>query len=150
MQIKALYLACAVTVALGMAACTNEQSGQVIGGILGGAAGSQVGGGTGKTVATVAGTLAGVMIGGAVGRSMDDTDRLKAAHSLEYNRTNQPSSWHNPDTGIDYTVTPTRTYQTGGGQYCREYQTDVIVGGKREQAYGTACRQPDGSWQVVS
>jgi len=24
------------------------------------------------------------------------------------------------------------------------------VGGRTEQAYGTACRQPDGSWQIVS
>jgi surface antigen len=26
----------------------------------------------------------------------------------------------------------------------------VTVGGRAEQAYGTACRQPDGSWQIVS
>ncbi|MEE8203551.1 MAG: hypothetical protein V3R74_07315, partial [Alphaproteobacteria bacterium] len=32
---------------------------------------------------------------------------------------------------------------------CREYQTTVNVGGQVEQAYGTACRQPDGSWQIV-
>lgn len=150
MQFKPQYMACAAVITLGMTACTNEQGGQVIGGIMGGAAGSQIGGGTGKTVATVVGTLVGVMIGGAVGRSMDETDRLMAAQSLEYNRTNQPSTWHNPDTGVNYTVTPTSTYQNASGQYCREYQTDVIVGGKRELAYGTACRQPDGSWKVVS
>lgn len=34
--------------------------------------------------------------------------------------------------------------------YCREYQRDVRVGGHMEQSYGTACRQPDGSWKVVS
>jgi len=26
----------------------------------------------------------------------------------------------------------------------------VIVGGQEEQAYGTACRQPDGSWKIVA
>jgi surface antigen len=36
------------------------------------------------------------------------------------------------------------------GAYCREYQTTVTVGGKSEQAYGTSCRQPDGSWQIVN
>ncbi|MHB1241431.1 MAG: RT0821/Lpp0805 family surface protein, partial [Gammaproteobacteria bacterium] len=35
------------------------------------------------------------------------------------------------------------------GRYCREYVTDVDVGGRKQQAYGTACRQPNGSWQAV-
>lgn len=34
-------------------------------------------------------------------------------------------------------------------RYCREYTRDVIVDGKPAQAYGTACRQPDGSWKIV-
>ena len=143
-------LAMAATLALGTSACTNEQSGTVIGGILGGAAGTQVGKGRGRTVATVVGAIAGGFIGGNVGRRMDETDRLKAQHSLETSRTNEPTSWHNPDTGSDYTLTPTRTYQSESGRYCREYTTEVIVGGQREQAYGTACRQPDGSWQLES
>lgn len=143
-------LAIAATLMLGTSACTNEQSGTIIGGILGGAAGSQVGKGHGRTAATVVGTIAGGYIGSNIGRSMDDTDRLKASHSLENNRTNEPYSWHNPDTGNDFTVTPTRTYQTDTGHYCREYTTDVVVGGKHEQAYGTACRQEDGAWKVVS
>jgi surface antigen len=24
-----------------------------------------------------------------------------------------------------------------------------MIGGRAEQVYGTACRQPDGSWQLV-
>ena len=150
MHTRILILAGAITLALGTTACTNEQTGQVVGGILGGVAGHQVGSGTGQDVATAVGASAGVIIGGSVGRSMDDTDRLKASHSLEYNRTHEPSHWRNPNTGNDYTMTPTRTYQTDTGQYCREYNTDVVVGGRRETAYGTACRQPDGSWRLVS
>ena len=33
--------------------------------------------------------------------------------------------------------------------YCREYTNHVKVGGKLKESYGTACMQPDGSWQVV-
>ena len=143
-------LTIAVTLSLGTSACTNEESGTIIGGILGGAAGSQVGKGHGRTAATVVGAIAGGYIGGNIGRSMDDTDRLKVRHSLENNRTNESSSWTNPDSGNGYTVTPTSNYQTDSGHYCREYTTDVVVGGRREQAYGTACRQEDGSWNVVS
>ena len=134
-----------------MAGCAeyprHEQEGMVIGGILGGILGAQGGGGSGKTAATIVGTMAGVMIGGAVGRSMDDTDRLKTARSLENVRTGVPSTWVNPDTGNRYTVVPTRTFDSSLGP-CREYTVDAMVAGKREKIYGTACRQPDGSWQV--
>jgi surface antigen len=33
------------------------------------------------------------------------------------------------------------------GSYCREWQGRITVGGRLEQAYGTACLQPDGSWE---
>jgi len=36
------------------------------------------------------------------------------------------------------------------GRYCREFQQEVKIGGVKERAYGTACRNPDGSWEVVS
>lgn len=128
---------------------TQEQQGMIIGGVLGGVLGSQVGRGEGRTAATIVGTLIGAAVGGAVGRSMAENDRLKAAHSLETVRTGVPSTWRNPDTGNQYTFTPTRTYEAAQGP-CREYVVDAIVAGKREKVYGTACRQPDGSWRVVS
>ncbi len=34
--------------------------------------------------------------------------------------------------------------------YCREFTKDIVVGGRVQQGYGTACQQPDGSWQVVN
>ena len=91
--------------------------------------------------------VAGAAIGGSVGRSMDETDRLKAASTLETVRTGVPSEWTNPDTGYEYTMTPTRTYQTSEGP-CREYTMDATIGGNTEQIHGTACRQADGSWKV--
>jgi surface antigen len=128
---------------------TQQEQGMVIGGILGGVLGSQVGGGHGRTVATIVGTLAGAAIGGAVGKSMDETDRLKTGHTLETVRTGVPSAWRNPDTGNRYTVTPTRTYDSSQGP-CREYIVDAVVAGRPEKVYGSACRQADGSWRVVS
>jgi hypothetical protein len=32
----------------------------------------------------------------------------------------------------------------------REFITTITVGGEQQQGYGTACRQPDGTWQIVS
>ncbi|WP_018175741.1 RT0821/Lpp0805 family surface protein [Thioalkalivibrio sp. AKL8] len=126
---------------------SQEQAGMVIGGVLGGVLGSQVGSGRGRTAAIIAGTLAGAAIGGSVGQSMDEVDRLKTAQTLESVRTGVPSRWVNPDSGNQYTVVPTRTYETTAGP-CREYTIDAVIGGQTEQVYGTACRQPDGSWRI--
>jgi surface antigen len=125
----------------------NEAGGMIIGGILGGVLGNQVGSGSGRTAATVIGAMIGTTIGGNVGRSMDKTDRLKVSHSLETVRTGVETSWKNPDTGYQYRVVPTRTYERAEGP-CREYTLDASIGGKNEQIYGTACRQADGSWKV--
>jgi surface antigen len=94
---------------------------------------------------TALGAIAGSVIGGAIGQNMDDTDRLKTQRALERVRTNEASSWTNPDTGNRYSVTPTRTYNEGG-RACREYTTRATIGGRAEVIRGTACRQPDGSW----
>jgi surface antigen len=84
---------------------------------------------------------------------MDVTDQMamerNAQYALENTRTNTDTAWRNPDTGNYGSITPVETYQTGSGQYCREYIQEVVVAGERQQAYGTACRQPDGTWKIV-
>ena len=37
---------------------------------------------------------------------------------------------------------------TPSGQTCREFDTPVMINGREQQAHGTACLQPDGSWKV--
>ncbi len=131
----------------------KEQTGTVVGGVGGALIGSQFGGGTGRLVGVGIGALAGALIGGEIGRSLDANDRRmmeeSAQYALERNRTDQPSQWRNPDSGHYGTITPKRTYQTAEGRYCREYQQTVIIGGEEQQAYGHACRQPDGTWKIV-
>ncbi|MDT8386863.1 MAG: RT0821/Lpp0805 family surface protein [Thiogranum sp.] len=133
--------------------CANygqqEQSGMIIGGALGGLLGAQVDGrhSDARTVAIIVGTMTGAAIGGSVGRSMDEVDRMRTAQALEGVRTGVPSTWRNPDTGNLYTMTSTRTYEQAY-QPCREYTIDAVIGGRPEKVYGTACRQPDGSWKI--
>ena len=142
----------AVTFTLSLAACqsspTQEDTGRVIGAVVGGVLGSNVGGGRGKTAAIIAGTIIGGYFGGKIGKTMDDNDRYRANQAFETTPTNQASSWRNPDSGNEYTVTPTRTYANDSGP-CRDYTTEVIIDGKRETATGTACRE-DGKWRVVN
>lgn len=137
---------------LGLCGCANyqaqqEQAGMVIGGILGGVVGSQVGGGEGRTAAVILGTLAGAAVGGSIGHSMAEVDKMKTASALEGVRTGVPTSWRNPDSGNQYVVVPTKTYETADGP-CREYTIDAVIGGKKDKVFGSACRQADGSWSV--
>lgn len=137
----------ASTLVLGGCETNQEQTGQVIGAIAGGVLGNQVGSGSGRVAATIAGTMLGGYIGGQLGHSMDENDRYRASQVLESTPSNQTVRWHNPDSGNDYAVTPTRTYSEDS-RPCREYTTEGWIGGKKETIYGTACRQADGSWQA--
>ncbi len=132
----------------------KETAGLLLGAAAGGLLGAQFGGGTGKVVAATVGTVAGGLIGSKLGRGMDQSDQREKARAerqaLDETRTGQTVTWQNPDTGNGGSVTPTNTYQNAAGQYCREYTQTVVIGGKEEEAFGTACRQDDGAWQVQS
>lgn len=129
--------------------CYRERVGQVVGGVGGAVIGSQIGQGSGRVVAAAAGTLIGVLVGGAVGRSLDQADYACAGQILEYAPNNRAIVWSNPETGGSYRMVPTNAYQVDG-RYCREYTSAATIGGRTQQVYGTACRQPDGAWQIVS
>jgi surface antigen len=129
--------------------CYREKLGAVLGGMIGGAVGSQIADGKGRTVATLSGAVIGILVGQSIGRHMDEVDQNCTGQTLEYVPDHDHVSWSDPATGNFYTVTPVRTYPASGNRYCREYQTDAIIGGRRQQVYGSACRQPDGSWKMM-
>ena len=130
----------------------KQSSGTFLGAGLGALAGSQIGSGRGKLAAVAVGTLLGAGLGNSIGQSLDRADRLYMKHAsssaLELSPTGQTSTWVNPDSGNSGTVTPTRTYQSQK-RYCREFQQSVTVGSRTQQAYGVACRQADGSWEIT-
>jgi surface antigen len=154
-------LLAAVVVAGLATACMTDGStgpktaiGTLAGAGLGGWAGSKVGGGRGQLAAVAVGALAGAFVGNGIGESLDRADRMyaeRATYQASRAPVGQTIQWSNPDTGNYGAVTPVRDgYQSGTGAYCREYQTDIVVGGEMQRGYGTACRQPDGSWKVAS
>jgi surface antigen len=118
----------------------------VVGTVIGGVAGALIGANNGGGGATVGGAIVGAILGGALGQAIDMSDQACYGQVLEYVPNNQPVYWD--DNGAQYQVTPLRTYQGSDGLYCREYQTSIYIDGYPQQAYGTACRQPDGSWQL--
>lgn len=146
----------AVLVAAGMllGGCTasNQSVGQITGAVAGGVIGSQFGGGSGRIAATALGALAGGIIGGNIGRRLDDADRQQALraeyNALENGRAGQPYQWQGSQ-GTYGTVVPQQTYQVGS-QNCRRYTHTIYIDGAPQQATGTACRNPDGTWTPLT
>ncbi len=130
--------------------CNRDAIGALLGAATGGLLGSQLGDGTGQMAAVGAGVFLGAMLGGSIGRQMDQVDQSCVGQVLEYARDDQPVAWRNPNTDAHYTTTATNTYERSDGRYCREYQTTATVGGRVRDMYGTACRQPDGAWEIVN
>lgn len=132
---------------------TKGDVGTVAGAALGAIAGSNVGSGKGRVAAIAVGTLLGAGIGREVGSSLDRADMSYYSQThqeaMQYGQNNQTLPWNNPESGHSGTFTPTNYYQQADGNYCREYSQTITVGGRTESGYGTACRQPDGSWKIA-
>lgn len=141
--------------ALALAGCGATGGKTGIGAALGAAGGGLIGAAAnGGAPGIIAGVLLGGLAGGAIGNALEQEDR-RLAHdnaqlALERQRKGGTTVWKNPDSGNSGSFTPTRTYQRGDGSFCREYQQTITVGGQEERGFGTACRQPDGSWQLQS
>ena len=56
--------------------------------------------------------------------------------------------WNN--SGASGSATAIREGQTTNGNLCREFRQTITIDGRFEEAYGTACLQDDGAWQIIS
>ena len=149
---KKLMLIGLVSLPLIGGCATKMQTGTALGALTGGALAYGLGQDSSKKeLWTVLGIGLGAMIGQSIGQQLDERDQYLMAQTFEFTMekapTNHRSQWENPDSGHGGTVTPTRTFDTGTGP-CREFTTTVSIGGHTEEAYGTACRQADGSWKI--
>lgn len=132
----------------------RQTTGAMAGAALGGLLGAQFGGkrGSDRLATTAAGVFIGTLIGSEIGRSMDEVDRMRANEANTRAQTaplGEKVIWNNPQNNHTGSVTPTREGHTESGNYCREFYQTVSIGGKTEDAYGVACRQPDGTWRIV-
>jgi surface antigen len=153
-SVRVKLLAPIVLLAFLATACQTAGPKTAVGAATGAAAGGLIGAAAGGGAeGIIAGVLLGGLLGGAIGNALDQRDQelmyRSQQQALETYQVGESSTWRNPDSGHYGTVRPTNTYQRPSGQYCREFQQTVSVGGQSEEAYGTACRQPDGSWKIV-
>jgi surface antigen len=157
---KPRMAAIVVVAALALTGCqagprqaTGTLVGAGLGAGFGGLIGSHFGHGTGAVAGAMIGTFAGAVIGSEIGRSMDQADRAqyeKAAAQAQTAPVGETVNWNNPESGNYGSITPTSEgIHRESGAYCREYQQEIVVGGKVQHGYGQACRQPDGSWKII-
>lgn len=131
----------------------REGIGTVAGALAGGVIGNQIGSGSGQVIATAVGAVAGGLIGMEVGRALDERDRQLAMQAeyraLETAQAGRPVEWRNPDSGRYGEVVVGPGYQVNALD-CRDYTHSVYIDGQPQVARGTACREPDGTWRIVS
>ena len=130
-----------------IASCANRaQTGAAGGAAAGALIGQAIGHNTGGTLI---GAAVGTMLGYIVGSEMDKYDRQQLDHMYERGVSNQRSTWVNPDTGNQYTVTPQPAYQEPSSRrVCRRAEIEAVIDGRPERTYSTACRNEYGQWEL--
>lgn len=131
-----------------------------LGGLVGGIIGNQFGKGSGKTAATIGGVILGGVVGNAIAKDACRDKRQDAYYynNAYYDAFNDPDEgnryeWNNPYTDNSGDVTPGSYYDEGYQGYegpCRDFTQTIYIDGRPQQASGVACRQPDGTWRIVS
>lgn len=139
-------------ISLALVACepgNNTPGATVAGAAAGGLLGAAAFGGSAQWVGIVGGALLGSVVGNQIGKYMDRQDQANMQNAIVTTPVGSQAQWTNNKTNTTYVVRPVKNY-TSSGRYCREYQTMVTINGKQQKGYGKACRQPDGSWRIVS
>jgi surface antigen len=104
-----------------------------------------------------AGVPPGAVAGGVTDAGLDralkgeDLSLARGAQyrALEYGRTGRPVAWRNEASGHSGEVVA-GPGATVNALDCRDYSHTVRLDGRRRTVRGTACRQPNGTWRVVS
>jgi surface antigen len=106
----------------------------------------------GNSGATGPGHNAPLIPAAAATKEFDDVDQaFMAEHfakAMDTAMLGQTMTWTNPSSGTVVRVTPTHTFQLEDNTYCREFTQ--AIGDKDPAVKGTACRQSDGSYKIVS
>ena len=148
------------TSTVGLSGCTRPDGsvsrqtvGSVVGAVGGAVLGAKIGLAGSPALGASVGTFVGTTVGREIGRGMDqaDIERMYEAQQEAYTAPiGETIYWENPETENHGSFTTTRQGETISGQYCREFVQSVTIDDEEEQAYGTACQQPDGTWQIIN
>jgi surface antigen len=80
-------------------------------------------------------------------QGLTDHDVALAAGLLQTTLESTPDGatrgWHNDDSGHRGSITPTRTYLSAAGRFCRDYREELTLGAESGRFYHVACRDDD-------
>jgi len=155
-----------ILASVGTASVAHANDSKILGTLLGAAGGaavgSNVGKGKGNIVAIAVGTLLGAGVGGSVGRSVGHNNSSYYKNTAYTNRYRANPVYGNTDYVIPnhqyvgYNAQPVYSHNTltsvnaymPAQRYCREFTQTIMVGGQLKESFGTACRKPDGAWEI--
>jgi surface antigen len=141
-----------VLLAVMLSGCMVGQSGTSSRTAVGAFAGSSAVSGEARASALLE-ALNGGLIAGEIGTDLRSGDRRMALaaeyQALEYASVGQPVSWRGANDRTTGEVTAAAPYRVGS-QDCRQYVHTVRVGETTKTARGTACREEDGRWALLS
>ena len=132
-----------------VAGCQSAGTGQTVGtvggAVAGGLVGAQFGGGSGQLVATGVGTLLGAWAGSELGSQFDQQEHYHPGTGGQQSFLNgQPQNLSGP-THLGAVPPAGQTFYQNGRE-CRSFSQT----GQSQGVSGVACRNPDGTWQVVN
>jgi surface antigen len=86
----------------------------------------------------------------ALYQSLADSDVQLASRAMQNTLEQAPDgatrSWTNDQTGHQGSFTPTRTYLSNSGSFCREYREQLVVGDRSGSFHHAACRDENARW----
>jgi len=144
MRLAALIIA----LALGISGCTTIGTSSSV---VGGFAGSQPRKPAPAAGQAIINALGGGLVAGASGQ-LSSQERIQALEAeykaLEYAQAGQPTVWGDLQgrRGEVRAATPYRV----GSQDCRQYAHTIVLGGQPQVLRGTACRNSDGTWSLLT
>lgn len=150
---KLMILTFITASSLSLVACEpgqNTGGSTAVGAIAGGMLGSALFHGNGQWAGILGTAVVGGIVGNKIGQDMDRRDRMNMQSAIVHTPVGKEATWKNADTDRTYVVRPVKNYRSKNNNYCREFQTRILVAGKWQQGYGRACRRPDGTWKIVS
>lgn len=146
--VTALTFCLFVTSIMAVGCATKGQTGAALGGATGAAIGAQFGRAETRWLGGLIGLGAGTLIGYMIGNEMDKHDSQQISRTLETTPSGQTVAWQNPDTNVQYQMTPQPAVQSGDG-LCRDFVLNgTDIAGRQEKLHAMACRNAYGDWVV--
>ena len=131
---------------------SNTAGGAIAGALAGGLLGNSVSRGPQRGAGTALGAIVGGVVGASIGNNLNCEDRSYAIDAeyrgFEAGRPHQRYDWRSPR-GASYGYLQVNDYYQDRGRRCANYTQEIWVQGRPERARGRACRQPDGTWQMI-